>query len=237
MIDLRLGNAYELIKEVEDNSVNLIVIDPPYAMQNFGDVATKGELFQHPAMKKLESSADTLRNGFDFSLFAEFERIQPFKNMYIFCNGILLQQLVSFFYPQGITCEILCWQKTNPIPSFRFHYMNDVEYCLYICDKKSTLDFGENVMQSGRASHFFVYPLGAKFTTHPTEKPLKWVENLILNSSREGELVLDCFAGSGTTAHACKKHNRRFIGFELDEEYYKMAQKRLENEVQGALFV
>ncbi|MGX3046202.1 DNA methyltransferase, partial [Helicobacter sp. T3_23-1056] len=54
-----------------------------------------------------------------------------------------------------------------------------------------------------------------------------------LNSSKEGDLVLDCFMGSGTTAHACKVLKRRFLGYEIDKEYYQMAQARLKSEVQG----
>lgn len=241
MIDLRLGDAYQGLKTIPDNSVNLIVIDPPYMMGNYGgDPKYKtGECFQKCRMHKgLWGNEKGLRLGFDFEFcLQEFERIQPFKNMYIFCNAKLLQYMLSVLYARNITAEILCWQKTNPMPSFSLHYLNDIEYCLFVCDNKSTLDFGENVMASGRASHFFNYPIGnGKYTTHPAEKPLKWVENLVLNSSREGETVLDCFAGSGTTAHVCKKHNRNFIGFEYNEEYYKMAIKRLNNDVQGVLF-
>lgn len=76
-----------------------------------------------------------------------------------------------------------------------------------------------------------------KYTTHPTEKPLCLIENLLLNSSKAGDTVLDCFAGSGTSAHACKIHNRNFIGYEIDEEYYKQAQQRIKNQVQGKFFV
>lgn len=58
---------------------------------------------------------------------------------------------------------------------------------------------------------------------HPTIKPLNIIENLIINSSQEGEVVLDCFMGSGTTGVACKNLNRKFIGMELNEEYYNIA--------------
>lgn len=63
---------------------------------------------------------------------------------------------------------------------------------------------------------------------HPAEKPIELMERMIRNSTGEGDTVLDCFAGSGTTAVACVKINRRFIGFELDKDYYEIAVKRLE---------
>ena len=63
--------------------------------------------------------------------------------------------------------------------------------------------------------------------THPHQKPEALIRKLILHSSNEGDLVLDCFVGSGTTAVACKQLNRDFIGFEIDEKYVEMANKRL----------
>jgi len=63
---------------------------------------------------------------------------------------------------------------------------------------------------------------------HTTPKPLDLVKNIILHSSNEGDLILDCFMGSGTTAVACKKLNRNFIGIELNPEYVDIANKRLE---------
>lgn len=62
---------------------------------------------------------------------------------------------------------------------------------------------------------------------HPSEKPIELMERMIQNSSREGELVLDPFLGSGTTGVACMRLKRAFIGFELDEQYYQTALKRL----------
>ena len=62
---------------------------------------------------------------------------------------------------------------------------------------------------------------------HTTPKPLELIKNIILHSSKEGQIVLDCFMGSGTTALACKELNRRYIGFEKDPEYCKIISKRL----------
>ena len=63
---------------------------------------------------------------------------------------------------------------------------------------------------------------------HPTQKPIKLIEELILKHSNEGDLVLDCFSGSGTTAVACMNTGRTFLGCELDKEYYNKSLKRIE---------
>lgn len=62
---------------------------------------------------------------------------------------------------------------------------------------------------------------------HPTQKPVEVIEKLITDSTKEGDLVLDCFMGSGTTAVAAKKLNRNFIGFEIQEKYIEIAKRRL----------
>ena len=63
---------------------------------------------------------------------------------------------------------------------------------------------------------------------HPTQKPVKLMENLILTYTNEGETVLDFTMGSGTTGVACKNLNRKFIGIELDQDYFEIAKKRIE---------
>ena len=64
---------------------------------------------------------------------------------------------------------------------------------------------------------------------HPTIKPMNIIKTLIKNSSKENEVVLDCFMGSGTTCVACKNMGRKYIGFEIDEKWFKVAQDRLKN--------
>lgn len=66
-----------------------------------------------------------------------------------------------------------------------------------------------------------------KLYGHPTIKPLCIIENIVRNSSKEGNVVLDTFMGSGTTAVACIRNNRKYIGFEKNEEYFKIAKKRI----------
>lgn len=65
---------------------------------------------------------------------------------------------------------------------------------------------------------------------HPTQKPIKLFKRIVLVSSNEGDIVFDPFMGSGTTAVACKQLNRKFLGFEIDPEYVKIANQRLEQQ-------
>lgn len=64
---------------------------------------------------------------------------------------------------------------------------------------------------------------------HPTIKPLSLVERHLLHATQPNDLVLDCFLGSGTTAVACKNTGRKYLGFEINKKYFKIAQDRLNN--------
>lgn len=172
---------------------------------------------------------DTLGKGFDFALFNEFERIQPVLNAYIFCNAKLLKSILTHFASRDdINTDILIWHKPNARPQPRNRYKFDVEYILYLKSARAHLDtftshFSSHIYTSGiRGNH-------NKMTSHPTEKPLSLIENLVLNSSKEGETVLDCFMGGGTTARACKMHNRNFIGYEINKDFYEEAKKSLKS--------
>lgn len=68
-----------------------------------------------------------------------------------------------------------------------------------------------------------------KIWKHPTIKPLDITEKLIANSSQEGEVVLDCFMGSGTTGVACKHLGREFVGIEINREWFAIAEERIKN--------
>ena len=80
------------------------------------------------------------------------------------------------------------------------------------------------------------FPNGKEKRIHPTQKPLSLIEWILNKYTKEGDLILDPFMGSGTTAVACHKLKRRFIGFELDKEYYDLANERIE-EVKNQLSI
>lgn len=100
-------------------------------------------------------------------------------------------------------------------------------------------------MNYDAAKTVYYQPINAtdkKLYEHPTIKPLNIIENLVLNSSKEDEIVLDPFMGSGTTGVACRMHNRNFIGIEIDKKYFEIAESRINGTeikkefLQGELF-
>jgi site-specific DNA-methyltransferase (adenine-specific) len=100
-------------------------------------------------------------------------------------------------------------------------YADKTEFVIFACKGKSTLRGfrSNNVLEFDRTGN----------KHHPTEKNVEMIKLFIEKSSDEGNVVLDPFMGSGTTGVACKNLGRHFIGIELDEQYYKIGEKRINN--------
>lgn len=118
--------------------------------------------------------------------------------------------------------NILVLNKGNKFPFC--WYMKQTEFVCLFRNSEGKAKTINNMSQSNLISTDF--PKGSK-RIHKCEKSVELIENFILQSSKENDLVLDPFFGSGTTAIACKNTNRNFIGFELDEKCYNLANNRL----------
>ena len=117
------------------------------------------------------------------------------------------------------------WGKTNPTPTCSGKYLSDVEYCLMFREKGTTIGGTYETK-----SKFYISSTNTadkELYNHPTIKPLELVKRHIINSTNVGGVVLDTFCGSGTTCVACKETGRRYIGMEIDKEYWKIAVDRL----------
>lgn len=124
--------------------------------------------------------------------------------------------------------NILVWCKTNPIPATNNVWLSDLEYCLVFKEANAPrLNDGYNLKSKWYMSGINKHD--KDLYNHPTIKPLELVKRHILHSSQENNIILDPFCGSGTTLKACQETNRQYIGFEINEDYYKIAKDRLNN--------
>ena len=165
-----------------------------------------------------------MTRGFDTAVLDELVRVMRKVNIYIWCNKEQIKQYLEYF--EGCNMDLLTWHKTNPVPTCNNKYLSDTEYLLFFREK------GVKVYGSYQTKRkFYVTQTNKKDKDkykHPTVKPVEIMENIITNSSQEGETVLDCFMGSGTTGVACVNTNRRFIGMEKEEKYFEIAKQRIE---------
>ena len=218
---MRQGDCLDLLKKLPDDSVDLIVTDPPYefaAHRGGGAFGSKKREYHN----QLEDSDIT--NGFDTKILDELMRVMKKVNIYIWCNKEQIKMYLDYFKDYNMDLLALC--KTNPVPTCNNKYLSDIEYLLFFREKGVKV-FGEYATKH----KYYVMPTNKadkKKYNHPTVKPLEIIENLIINSSEENQIVLDPFMGSGTTGEASIKLNRNFIGIEIDKTYFNTAKERIE---------
>lgn len=216
-------DSYKAIKEMPDKFVDLIITDPPYDIRH----TEGGGMLIDKGIKQMfdDLVEDNLAVGIDESILEEMCRVMKKINIYIWCNKTMIPMLFNFFVnKKKCLFDIIVWQKVNSMPLCGSKYLTDCEYCLYFRESRklnTTYDTAKTVYQ---------IPINIKDKNdyeHPTIKPLEPIKNFIINSSDEGDIVFDPFLGSGTTAVASKELDRNYIGFEISEKYYKIAEDRI----------
>lgn len=220
MVQLMPGDCLELMKNIPDKSIDLVVTDPPYKIE------TSGAGIYKQADKQYVKELNGMKDGFDEKVLDELCRVMKKINIYFFCSQKQIVPLLDYFVKKKkCNWNLLCWHKTNPVPACCNKYLTDTEFILFFREKGIKI-YGE----FNTKFTYYITPLNQKDKKrfgHPTIKPLELVRNLVVNSSKEGDTVLDCFMGSGTTGVACKDTNRNFIGIEVDEQYVLIAEKRI----------
>ncbi|MBQ8460573.1 site-specific DNA-methyltransferase [bacterium] len=227
------GDCFEVLKQIPENSVDLVLTDPPYLYRN---IKAGGSSQLTRTMQNAFNELSEIRDGVSLDFCKEILRIQEKVNCYIWCSKDQIIDYLDFFVTQnGCSFDVLWWYKTNAMPTFNNKYLTDKEYCLYF--RRGGYCMPANYE---KAKTLFIEPINIKdkkLYKHPTIKPLKIFETLIENSTKEGDVVLDCFSGSGTTAIACHNLKRKYICIEKDKTFYDISCDRLYNATcQGSLF-
>lgn len=175
-----------------------------------------------PAIEDIQDiSAKRLDTGFDPALLDEFLRVLKTPNLIVFCSRLQLRDFLNWSAGHDLKWALICWHKTNPTPLTNNNYLPDTEYVFHFWRGKKL----RGRYQTKR--RYYVQAVEKNGFAHPTVKPLGIVKNLIENASDVGDVVLDPFVGSGTTALAAKQLNRRYIGIERDRDYFEIARRRL----------
>lgn len=247
MIHLACGDCLELMKQIPDNSVDLIVTDCPYKIVAGGvtieerkdevkgilrkRAISDGTACSNKWIKKdLDEVPCAVRSGKMFKhneiSFSEwlpdvFRVLKRGSHCYIMINGRNLKELQTEAEKTGFKfVNLLAWRKNNKTPNR--YYMQQLEFVLLLRKGEA-----RSINNMGTSNCLDIPNIIGK-KNHPTEKPVDLMRIFIENSSNEGDIVLDPFAGSGSTGVACINTNRKFIGMELDENYFNIAKKRIE---------
>lgn len=219
-IQLFQGDCLEVMKNIPDQSVDLVLTDPPYNIareNNFHTMGRAGVDFG-----EWDKGADL------FSYITECSRVlKPNGSFVVFNDWKNLGDIVRFAETLDFdTKDMIRLEKSNPMPRNRDRrYITDYECAIWFTKKKSKWTFNRQDSKYQRPKFVCSIDKGL----HPTQKSLKLMQELVLIHSNEGDVVLDPFMGSGTTGAACVNTNRNFIGIEMDEGYFKIAQERINN--------
>ena len=232
---IKLGDSKQLIRELDNQSVDLILTDPPYNLSSYstGNI----ELSWHKTINNDLAIWD--RNTFEPNEWlSEFKRIlKPTGNIFAFTSYNLMGKWHESFDPEFNTFQYVIWHKSNPVPKiYRAGFLNSCELIICTWNKGHTWNF-----TTQKDMHNFIQTpicMGKerlKNPFHPTQKPVKLLEHIIKIASNEGNTVFDPFMGVGSTGVAALNLNRRFIGFELEPEYFHATEQRLQNVQQKLL--
>lgn len=233
-----LGDTKLLLPTIETGSIDLIVTDPPYKVTSRGtagnaggmllkDSFNSGSVFKHNDIKPIE-------------YIPEFYRVlKTDAHCYIMTNHINLQEILNVATDCGFHfVKSLIWDKGNKIMGK--YYMSQFEYILFLrkgSDKQINNCGTSDIL---RVPNKKMNNSDEGGNLHDTEKPVELMKILIENSSKEGELVLEPFAGIGSTVLACIETKRNYIGIEIDESFFNTITHRISKETKplpkGTLF-
>ena len=226
------GDCLELMKKIPNESIDLIVTDPPYRVTSKGNTGNSGGMLKKDIFSKGKVFT---YNDIDCIKYApEFYRIlKDGTHLYIMTNHKNLAHMINTFLNSKFHfIKSLIWNKGNKIMGH--YYMSQFEYILFFRKGK-----GKKINNCGISDILSIPNKKTKNlkgeNLHDTEKPVELMKILIENSSKENEIILDPFMGSGTTGVACVNTNRNFIGIELDENYFNIAKDRIEKAKKGEI--
>lgn len=219
MIELYQGNCLELIKNIPDNSVDLLLTDPPYGI----DFQSR---WHNDKTKRKPKILNDKTFCTDFISLIK-SKITKAGGILCFTRWDVQQVFIDEFVRNGMKPRnILIWdKKSHGMGNLEKEFGGRYESIIWVPND----DFK---FKNGRPQDLISVPKVPPLKlVHPNEKPVELLEFLIQKTTLKNATVLDCFMGSGSTGVACVNTNRNFIGIELDENYYKIAEERINSAI------
>jgi len=203
------AESVELLAEMPAGCVDLVLTDIPYNEVNRSS---------HGLRKLDKGTADSAVFDLPGALF-QMLRVCS-RSLYVFCCTEQVSEIRRAFVRAGLSTRHCIWEKTNPSPMNGQHlWLSSIENCVYA--KRPRAVFNEHCKSS-----VWRFPV-ERNQLHPTQKSLKLFEYLVTVSSNPGDLVLDPFCGSGTSAVAAERLGRRYIAMDIDQDYCRLTLSRL----------
>lgn len=228
-----------LIEKYPDGVFDMIFADPPYFLSNGGITCYAGKMVKVDKGKWDKSNGVNENHEFNLSWLSRCQKLLK-KNGTIWVSGTHHVIYSVGFAMQQLEMKILndiTWEKPNPPPNLSCRYFtHSTETIIWAAKNKYSkhcFNYEEMKKLNNGKQMKTVWSIPAPngdekvFGKHPTQKPLKLLERIILASTLENDLIFDPFSGSSTTGLAAIKLSRLFVGCELEDEYIALSVKRI----------
>lgn len=231
---LYLGDSLKVMEELADNSVDCIITDPPYNLglfmhkRNTNLVKMRDNQFAYAGWDNLKYE-DWLKCMNDF-LYQSNRVLKKRGTLIIFMSIIKVESVLQVAEKHGFYYKTTgIWHKTNPMPrNMNLQFVISNECWMYFINEGTSGTFNSEGKVHTDFLESSVTPMSEKkFGKHPTQKPIKIIKELINRVTNENDVVLDPFMGSGTTCVASAMLNRKYIGIDINKEYYNIAKERI----------
>lgn len=255
-ITLYKGDSLDVLPTLPERSVDMIFADPPYNLSNGGTTCHAGRRVSVNKGDWDKSNGVDQDHKFAIEWLTACQRVLKDDGT-IWVSGTMHKIYSIGFALQQIGYKLLndiCWYKPNATPNLSCRYFTHSHETLLWASKsnKSKHKFDYKLMKQiagGKQMRSLwvdvdikdkphdIWSISTpakaekKYGKHPTQKPLKLIERIILASTKSGDLILDPFTGSSTTGVAALRHDRRFIGIDTNREYLELSLKRIKEEL------
>lgn len=222
------GDCMDYLSKIPDNSIDLILTDPPYniAQYSTGNIDLPGRSALNNDLAEWD-----LKSIVPSELLEDFKRIiKPDGNIFVFTSYNLIGKWHEAFDSEFDTFQFFVWHKTNPAPKiFKNGFLNSCEMIACMWNKGHKWNFGkQNEMHNFFESPICMRPERLSNPKHPAQKPVKLLEHIIKIASNEEDIVFDPFMGVGSVGVAALKNKRKYIGIEIEKNYFEAAVKRMD---------
>ena len=229
IITIKLYNksCFELMESIESETIDLILIDPPYEISKPTGFANGGGI-ERFAISMDFGEWDKDFSGLDIVINQAYRILKKGGTFICFYDIWKITTLKDHMEKAKFKqIRFIEWLKTNPVPiNSKLNYLTNAREIAL-----SGVKVGNPTFNSQYHNGIFNHPIyHTKERFHPTQKPVKLISELIELHSNPGEIVLDCFAGSGTAAISSIETGRNFIGCELDPQYHQKSMERIQKQ-------
>jgi site-specific DNA-methyltransferase (adenine-specific) len=206
------GDCLEVMKTFPDESIDLIIVDPPYFLP--------AEHYQTRKQFRRNFADLGILEHFFKDFFQEILRIlKKDKHLYVFCDGQSYPLFYYYLYGDVKSARPLIWDKKTSINAYTWRHQHEL---IIFAEMPNAVP-----IPSGDGDILRFSAVNVDVRKHPAEKPVALLRKLILKSSKKGDIILDPMCGSGSALEASLSVDRKFIGIDISSEYCDIARKRV----------